>query len=460
VLRFAGFRTKPNFLDRRHERVTVIDAQSALREVEVHVRVTPSMTNVTEFPPWRDGRLLVPIARLARFDAQRILVHTPYDLRDENGARVPRLTTRQERGVVTSGIWYHAASAVGGTLTEPVAERLRRIIFRGSSPQSLTLPLPDGTPSQQAVALWGNATFREILIDAHRFFYLLVPVERAEPNRRVFTFSYSDNPRFDVDLTRKLTKRLLTPAPGVIVTCEAPGAADCDSYHFELFAPDETFIASAELAIHRTGAPKDEDDVALNESVSDRSAHCFWTGFGPLDTSNFRAELAPKTTATTWALRGVTLVTGMLLVTGCALSWSLSASNTDSFDRSALATLLLVAPGVITTVLAVHSHHPLTSKMLYGQRATAICANVALYLAALSLIAKPAPIWLVRGAWTLGVLVGLLCLLRTVNEMLWIGKVRSRGSIVDTTSKKAERSMTPREKAPEAEGTTDSVENS
>jgi hypothetical protein len=323
----------------------------------------------------------------------------------------------EERRLVALGVWHVARTALQRRPSSDTKATLRRIVLG-------TALVDDILGSADGEVLADDAGFIKLLGVAHRYFFLIAPLPYRRPERRVLTYSFRENPVFQPIITPKdLVARIWRPQPAVKVVCETPAAADCHSYHFELVAPPDLSVRRGQLVIESEALA---DPVAIpDDDRSDASAHAYWTGVGPLARAEFRARLVPQATGLIWALRAVVAATALLLVMGCAFTWSADGSTVAKVDASAVAALFALAPAIVTTALAVRTKHQLTSRMLYGPKIGAIAPSVALYAGALILVLHPPVLWMVRATWTVGAVGGTVCLIRACREAKWLRRVGS-----------------------------------
>jgi hypothetical protein len=400
---------------RRFETVEVLDATAARRTVEIHLRLPHDRAAW----PTLQGEHLVALARLRRYDEDGFTSHTTIDVRDERGAVVPRITRREERDLVLRGVLRYA-EAVLGRAADPMTAAAARMVVVGNAPPTIVAASPDGED------LFEDPDFELLVREVSRHYLLLAPVPTTSPARRVFEFEYEEMP--DVQpLVHGLGSRILKARPGIAATFETNGAGDCESFHVEVLAPPDLVIppGSSRLRLESISQGRRTTFVHFDDDRTDRRAHALATGVRALSKGAFHVRFLVQETGQVLALRAATLVAGGLVLMAALAVWFVPPHRLDEIDRSAVTTLLLLTPAVVTTALAVRSRHGLASRMSYGMRITAVAPTLALFGGALALTAKPIHLALARLVWSLGLGLVLVASYRTVNGWYWLKQVAS-----------------------------------
>lgn len=418
ILLMSTYGTQPHFLERRTEVVSFVDSTTASRRVEVHLNLS-GLVDPEKFP-LLNGEILVPIAAVRRFDDEGVARHTAFDVFDERSARLPRLTRYEERELVFFGLVGLAQRVLEHPPSSAAVQVMWSVINGDDGISTLYGNLDDDV--QHLVA---NREFVGFLSEASQNFYLICPLRVPPYRRRVVTYSYGEQPVFDSGLAGKALKRLVSPQPGVSVTCEAPMAAFASSYHFRMEAPTDVIIPKgcAGFVVRRAFAPLPDDPV-VDDDRSDQSAHVFYEGSGPIRRATFTARLLPAETGVVWALRACTLAASLLTFLATWAVWCWSRSTLNAIDRSSLTTSMLLVPAVITTGLAIRSRHGLISRMSYGMKATAAAPTLCLFVGTLCSTIKPINIAVARVSWSFGAAVALLAIVRVMNEVRWLASAR------------------------------------
>lgn len=410
----------PPFVMRRLEQATAVSRVIWHREVELHLDLT-AFGDATQWPRL-DGYLLVPLARFGRtpmaIDGKRTHRHTAFELVNESGARLPRLTFDEERCLVLAGVLHAARTLLGSEPSAQLREVLKAIVYDREAIASLTA---HGKAPGRALAQ--VPYFMALLKDAFDFFYLVAPLELPTARRRVlaFTFQAPVQQEPPEGFVERVLKPLVSPDPRYHFSTELPGVGFCHSFHFTVHAPEDLRIVkgSAELVVTTINVDRYRDD-----DVSESSAHVHCRTDEPVASANFSAVISPRNSGVVLALLGVTLASAFLVLVGLAFVLFADTKAQNSVDRSALISLFLLGPGVVTTALALRTKNSLASQLLYHPKITAVGACVALYVGLIGSIEQPTNPGVAHFAWFAAFLAIVLCLTRLAFEQ---GRIRTEG---------------------------------
>lgn len=405
ILRLGQQGTTPPFLARRNETAEFLDSTSARRSVECHLWL--SGFSGQEAWPLIAGELYVPLARLHREDG----THTTFKVVDESGAKLPRLSKSEERDLVLAGVVQVASEVLGHWPDDKTIALLGTIIYGHCHHNSLGL---QQNPDCRGLA--SSEEFMAVLIEAYSRFYLIVPLAPgSDYARRVITYTYDEQPTLDPKRGTWVAD-IFWPRPIVIADFEVPAVADTRSFHFELTAPDDVAIPAGcgTLEIERPvrhGGPT----TVVDNDRSDRRAHFYYDGGGPVSKSVIHAPLRLADTGITLAMRAVTLAASILMAITAGLAWFGHDEVFDLDGIEAWVTVLLVAPALVTAVIAIRSGHGLTSQMSRDSRLTAALPAFGLFIGAVALAAR-LDIDALRSVLLVGTGASVVACIRLFNE--------------------------------------------
>ena len=417
ILALSTAGTAPHYIERRTETTGFLDAKTAIRQVEVHLRLA-GFEDRARFP-LIDGCLLLPIAKLRhRADGGRT-DHKTFQVRDEAGHRLPRLTMEEERELVFRGLWLTARRVLRHDPSDVATGVLFSVVHEGGGDALRRSTEPD------VERLRNSPRFVGVALDAANLFHLIAMIPPNDLRRRVVTYEYHEEPAFDDGLAGRAARRVFRSEPGVVVTFETPNADFANSFHFELTAPPDLLIPEGcgQLEVERVFAEAPDPPI-LDDDRSDLTAHVHYRPVEPITKAEFRARLIPAETGVVWGLRACVVLATALNLLGAAMVWGAPFRTLNQIDRSALATLMLLAPAVVTTALAIRSRHGLTSRMTYGLRATAVVPVIGLFAGTLASSTKPLHLGLARVVWTLSFLACVPMVIRVVSEVSWLRSAR------------------------------------
>jgi hypothetical protein len=405
VLRLARERTRPEYLTRRIETAEFVDATTARRSVECHLRLEP-FRNVARWPLVA-GQLYIPLARLRRNNGSDI----NFDVTDEAGSVVPTLTRSEERDVVLAGVLQSARQALGSEPKDSTTAVIGYIVFGFDDPDVF-----ERYCHGDDVALVGDTSFQAVLLEAHELAYLIAPLAPGpDYGRRVISYSYDDQPQLQ-SRERKWLSRLTQPRPVIVADFDVPAVGDCGSYHFELLAPPDLAIPLGCGQLHITKAfSKGPEPPIVEDDRSERRAHFFYDRGGPVERARARAPLQLASTGILFSMRAAIVAAAMLVATATTLAWlrperAFNDNNIDSW-----VTVLLAGPAVVTAIIAIRSGHGLTSRMSRDSRLTAAIPAFALYCCAVAVATQP-PVFVLRTVWGIGLAATVLGCTRLFNE--------------------------------------------
>lgn len=210
----------------------------------------------------RQDMRLIPLTYLRK----KSLVH--FDLRDENGLCLPLVGLRQTQALTESMLDAWAKALLRLPLDEPWPdEALRQCLHdvAAGSQEDLVAALhrwKTAVPGTLMHRLHDDPCLRVLLNRLASDFVLLIPVSSPPMTRRIIKFSYDEplslrdkhttlQPEGDEQREGRIAVAL--GWTGTRIRFPTPAAENCQSYHFEIEAPEGVQIVDASLLADRPG---------------------------------------------------------------------------------------------------------------------------------------------------------------------------------------------------------------
>jgi hypothetical protein len=373
--------TQWHWVDRRVETVTLVGERRFRRHMSVDCRVPPEVTEAVE--ELGLDRFLVPL----RLVAERPLLSFDLHLGDHPVPFLTRAQGRQaERAVLRAAVEQldrplspEEMAAVDAVAIEgrPAAEPALRLLGLSEPAHLLgsATGTADATPEQ--LAHWAITTFAGS-------FLLLADVALADVRQRAL-FKISEEIGPEVSKSLPLVSEVGWRSTEFVFDAQDVVAAG--SYHFQFIAPDglmvdggQLFAAAADEKAERVafGAGSSQGQVlGVNAHVED---------VPEADTYSVAVRLRPSPEGLLRASAISATFSTALLILAALLQPRIAGSRLESS-----ATLLLVLPGVVSTMFLRPGEHSLVSQMLRGTRIMLLVSAVLLYLAAAAVLVVDDP---------------------------------------------------------------------
>lgn len=397
------------WVHRRVETVTFVDASSIRRKVSVDFDVPDDRARPREGPP------LIPLTLLEK----RTLVDL--DVRDEAGASCPVLNA-DENGFVTwsllSRVAYQALRPQLGDdpLPRHILDDLK--VLAGGTSVDATKKLAELTDGRDPHlrALLTLPLFLEYAESLATRFMLLVELADDESARRVIKFSYTTpldrarEKRMDRALGMLGWKATQFDVSGHIV-------GEGQSYHVEFEAPAGLDVERAELFC---ADPLDESDEGRTYAglVVGSRAHMYTS----------REDLGVDGIASVWlgpsrpGLLRASLVTAAVIA-AVFVFFSFDDRISKAVDDFALP-LLLVVPSLVASFIIRPGEHGLVSDLLAGVRGAIGLAALAAYGGAV-FVGGGVSREILERSWTILGIVAALCFI-SLGVAYWRRRARPR----------------------------------
>lgn len=371
------------WMNRRVEAFELIDDVTVRRRVSLDFTLPPEVVVSPEKPETveitAESLPVVPLTILRKRKLRR------FDLRDEEGAAVPVITTT-ENGLVS---WAALCQ-----LAEIVTNRWpRRAKGPGGRLRRELRTIATGTPAAAAKALeWlsQNRTGRRLLADAdfsemarlvEEGFVLFAEVPPEPGRRRILKLSYeeplqpSEQDARAVQSSSDWKVQLgWSPYP---LEISLPAVGTAQSFHFELGVPDGLEIVSSSLVVAGTSL--------TSETFVGRRTHLGLDEptYGSVGRALLRVRAERQGFLSSALLLG--LVTFVLLVVGF-LRLDVIATEVE-----AVGPVLLIVPALLAAFLVRPGEHALAGRILAGTRIALTLAGMANVVAAGILVADLDP---------------------------------------------------------------------
>lgn len=425
--------TQPTWVDRRVETATLAGERRFRRHMSVDCRVPSSVLELAMELGF--GRFLVPL----RFVTKRGPM-LAFDLRLDDQP-VPWLT-RTQNTMAARSVLYAAVDQLGHDLTPELEEVLGEVAGtdRSSADRALKL-LGLTTPGRVGDQATPAELVHWLVTTLDHNFLLLADVGIPQIRRRTV-----------FKITQELGLRVKEPLPlqsqiawgPTSFVFDAPDVTAASSYHFQFVAPDGMVIVGGELfgatvehhVAPPTGAGGSPGSAGSTGSTGPLGTHAgsatgpgsreittggrsatsrvgFGTSASQGSVLGLNTHIADVPEADAFNVEVLVSPSPDGLLRACAVSSAFSAlllflaavfaHRLDSGRLDASIALLLVLPGVISTLLARPGEHHLVSRLLRGVRILTLSSAVTLYFAASVVVAGAAGSAL--RAWWLGMAV-------------------------------------------------------
>ena len=385
--------TQALWIDRRVETASLAGERRFRRHMSVDCRVPPSVLELAQELGF--SRFLVPLRFVTKEGPM-----LAFDLRLDDQA-VPWLT-RQQNTMVARAVLYAAVDQLGQELTPELDAALTEVAGADNDASDRALKLlgltEHGRPSESATPA---ELVQWVVTTLDQNFLLLADVAIGQVRRRTV-----------FKITQELGLRVKEPLPVLSQIAWAPTSFVFDtpdvtaasSYHFQFVAPDGMVIAGGELfgteldgatapgtgaAVGASGRPRWGADLdsrqvfgvsASQGSVLGLNTHA--VEVPEADVFNVEVLVCPSPDG---LLRACAVSAGFstaLLFTAAGFSHRLDGGRLD-----ASIALLLLLPGVMSTLLARPGEHHLVSRLLRGVRILTLFSAITLYFAAAVVVA-------------------------------------------------------------------------
>lgn len=394
--------TQWHWVDRRVETVSLVGERRFRRHMSVDCRVPPAVTDAAKDLGF--DRFVVPL----RLVAERPLLSFDLHLGDQP---VPFLTraqgTQAERAVLRA-----AVEQLGRPLTPEVIEALDDVATSGHLAASRALNLLDlsqpgwvvGTATPEQLAHWAITTFAGS-------FLLLADVSLYDiRHRRVFKISEELGP----ETSKALPLRSEIAWRSTEFVFDAHDVIATSSYHFQFIAPDGLMVDGGQL--FAAAAEEDAERVAFGSESSQ----------GQVLGVNAHVEEVPEADTYSVAVRLRPSPEGLLRASAISASFSTAllclavifVNQIDDTRLESSTALLLVLPGIVSTMFLRPGEHSLVSRLLRGTRTMLLSSAVTIYVAAAAVLVVGARPSTLRLIWA------LLAVLSTLPTLALIQAVR------------------------------------
>jgi hypothetical protein len=368
-----------NWVHRRIETIDFIDDETVRRTVRVDFTVPQ---NAPLMPG--DGKArLVPIAELQK---KR---HACFDICNHDGALLPMLTLTESSGLVSDGLIDVARRIAGRDIDPDVQKDLR--LIAGGTRQEIT----------SALARMHNATqlsdelrhglyrrsraFNTLIRRYSHLFLMVIPVVDDPGSRHILEFSYEE------PFTKEGGFWAFLVGEPAVVTFDAPAAAEAESYHFEVSAPEGVKVTDGELTPTNTPGPSDYSHTFLSR------LRLHVRNFPPGEGA--QAKVSLLATRGTWFSSACMSACVIAAVLTAILFWSRSVKVPPRLEfASAGAAILLVLPSAFVQLLVRTTEHPLLAFLLRRIRALLILASLLAYGGAIALVVERSTT-VIRWSW-------------------------------------------------------------
>jgi hypothetical protein len=397
-----------DWVDRRVETVTLVGERRFRRHMSVDCRVPRVLTNLATDIGF--DRFFVPL----RLVAERPLLSFDLQLGD---LPVPFLTSPQsimaQRAVLRAAVEHlerpltpeltAALDDVAGPGQSGAAARALRLLGVAESDPD------DGIVTPEGVVRWAvNTLDQNVLLLAD------VAVDRVR-DRALFKISEELGPEgsSSLPLRSEIAWEPMSFVFGV------PEVLRNSSYHFQFIAPDGLVVAGGDLvAVGARSTTRDgstDDDAVTDDDVSSvefgRSA-----GHGQVFGANVHLDEVPEADGYFVTVRLRPSPDGLLrasMLSACftTLLLALAVVFADRIDDTRLessAALMLVLPGIVSSLWLRPGEHSLVSRMLRGTRALLLTSVVIVYTAAAAVLVVGAMPGRLRFWWSILAALSLL----------------------------------------------------
>jgi hypothetical protein len=232
---------------------------------------------------------------------------------------------------------------------------------------------------------------------------MVIPVVAQPESRHILEFTYEEPLRKKGGIWGFLVGE---PA---MVTFDAPAAAEAESYHFEVSAPEGVKVTDGRLTPSSQTAPKAQGPSDYSHTFLSRlrlHVRDFPSGEGA------RVRVSLLATRGTWFSSACMSTWVIAALLTAILFWARSVKVPPRLEfANAGAAILLVIPSVFVTLLVRSAEHPLLAFLLRRVRALLIVSSLLAYGGAIALVVERSTT-IIRWSWlglaSSGILIALV----------------------------------------------------
>lgn len=366
--------TQSTWVDRRVETATLSGERRFRRHMSVDCRVPPSVVELAFQLGF--SRFLVPLRFVSKKGAL-----LAFDLRLDDQS-VPWLTKAQNTEAALS-VLHAAVDQVGAELTPELDAVLAEVAGSDVSAAGRACEMLGLTePARSGVSATAEQLIHWLFDTLDHNFLLLADVGVQQIRRRTV-----------FKITQELGLRVQEPLPlrsqiawhPTSFVFDTPDVTAASSYHFQFVAPDGMVVSGGELF---AAAPDGDEDDTHQESFGMASSQGSVLGLNThifdvpeADTFNVEVLVRPSPDGLVRAC-AVSAAFSAVLLTLAAIFAHRLGSRLDASTG-----MLLVLPGVVSTLLARPGEHHLVGRLLRGVRMLTIVSGITVYFAAAILVA-------------------------------------------------------------------------
>lgn len=385
------------WIHRRVESVTFVDAWSLRRAVSLDVSIPPE--ELTGYEPLE----VLPLSLLEK----DVLVD--FDLMGNSGEALPLLTRTENTHIAWCTLVAAAHFHIGESTSTDAVVQLETTLLddlrtvAGSDVQAADEVLgrfvAHEARSDQLQMLGADDGFMRLAHDLAANFLLLTPNEWEPAARRLLKFSYTT----PVEARSDRSWQRFAGQMGWIPTqfdFDVPSAGESESYHFEFTAPPGLAVWNIESIVF----DGDDELSSRKGKLAGNKAHAYL----PEATVNSDALVS----LWLWATRSGLLRSGVVasaLCTGVLLFFLVGAGLPAS-PADPSTTILLAIPGLVSAFIVRPGEHRLVTDLLLGIRLQIGSAGAAAYLSALLVVGDVSSSML-RIGWLVLTIVAGACFL-------------------------------------------------
>jgi hypothetical protein len=376
---------------RRVDSFEFIDDVTIRRRASVDFTLPETYLTKAYEPRGADSVYLAPLGLLKKDPLNR------FDLRNEEGAAMSLLTSKETSRVVAAAIVATATARLGPRIESSVVRDVVEVV-RGSEAEATSafnrIVEPRRTARTTRWLLAHDPELRGILRELVRSFIVLVPVTK-DPRRRILKMAYDQDlepgPRRRLSLGQKLGWRKAT------VNLRVPEVGFSAAYHADIQTPTDVEILRAQLLVN-PGDERYSKDVRCRDGV--RHTHLYRAGIPPSAAGVVSLELR--------VTRPGLIRAGFLIAVLAALLLTAGSLRLDAVAKhpEVASTVLVLIPALLAAALLRPGEHELASKLLVGVRALVLGSGLLSIASAGSLLiglghhARAVVWWVLSGlAW-------------------------------------------------------------
>jgi hypothetical protein len=329
---------------RRVERVTFIDEDSLVRSVSVDCFLEREADA---------GVLYVPLAVIDKHPL------VSFDVRDEHQRPLPVLSTGENGYLAWSALCVAAAFALERPTSRSVQVSLRDVVFAraGRAAASVHATRTLALDTDERAALFDNPTFVALLETLASGFVLLVEVPQEEDGRRIIKFAHAQ------PLARERRVPILASLgiSPLSIEVDLPSISTAASFHFECLLPEAVQVIDASVTTKWFDGNHTQSSVSGGVSETDR-AHVHVSSPPPNADAVVALSVLPSANGVLrpGALSAIGVV--IVLAVGGLFGKRIQSSS------DAAAAILLLGPGLLSTLILRPGEHGLASLALRGLR--------------------------------------------------------------------------------------------